>query len=322
MEEILDRLKYEKHRKSTKGVYLNVWQNFNKFLIRLDSMPKSWEHRVSLYCSYLIEVKEVQSQTVKTYVSAIKSVLTNDGYEWDSKLILLNTLTRSCKLKNDCLKVRLPIRRSLLELILLDIENRYNRNSLQPYLTALYQIAFLLAYYGLMRVGELACSPHVIKAKNLHICRRSNKLLILLYSSKTHGSESRPQEIRIKGSSALEVADKNRTFCLENSARKSELTKYCCPIETARRYAKLRPRRVRESEQFLIFRDGSEVRPHHLRDVLRVSLDNLNLDSKLYDTHSFRIGRATDLFNWGHSIDLIKHLGRWKSNAVYKYLRP
>ena len=33
------------------------------------------------------------------------------------------------------------------------------------------------------------------------------------------------------------------------------------------------------------------------------------------------LAEATDLFKFKTSIDKIKELGRWKSNAVYKYLR-
>ena len=74
-------------------------------------------------------------------------------------------------------------------------------------------------------------------------------------------------------------------------------------------------------EQMFIFRDGTTLKSCHLRHTLRETLNKLGLDSTLYDTHSFRIGRATDLFKLGVNVDKIKELGRWKSNAVYKYLR-
>ena len=39
------------------------------------------------------------------------------------------------------------------------------------------------------------------------------------------------------------------------------------------------------------------------------------------EVHSFRGGRTSDLANMGYSIDQIKALGRWKFNAVYRYLK-
>ena len=58
--------------------YLTVWCLFNKFLIRLDEHPKTWENKVVLFIAYLID-KELQSQTVKSYVSVIRTTLTGDG---------------------------------------------------------------------------------------------------------------------------------------------------------------------------------------------------------------------------------------------------
>ena len=68
-------------------------------------------------------------------------------------------------------------------------------------------------------------------------------------------------------------------------------------------------------------RNNSPVKPNEVRCVLRQCIDRLGLDSQNYDTHSFRIGRATDQFKQGIDVEQIKKVGRWESNAVYKYLR-
>ena len=79
---------------------------------------------------------------------------------------------------------------------------------------------------------------------------------------------------------------------------------------------------IEEKEAFFIFRDGSNVKSDQVRRTLRKILHRLNLDPKLYDTHSFRIGRALDLlYKFQFSIARIRHIGRWKSNVVFKYLR-
>ena len=61
----------------------------------------------------------------------------------------------------------------------------------------MYKALFLLGYYGLMRVGELTASPHVARAANVNVALNKNKILIILYTSKTHGLEARPQRIKI-----------------------------------------------------------------------------------------------------------------------------
>ena len=86
-------------------------------------------------------------------------------------------------------------------------------------------------------------------------------------------------------------------------------------------YLSIRREWVVENEPFFIFQNGDPVRTDDIRSILRFALAGLKLNESLYDTHSFRIGRATDLFKMGRSVEDIKRVGRWKSSAVYKYLR-
>ena len=296
----MERLKCSTRRDTTSKNYLAIWRMFNNFLIQLDSRPQTWEERTSLFCTYLIEKKNLQSQTIRSYRSAIKTVLTDDGYSWDEGQLLLNSLTRACKIKNDVLKCRLSIKKGLLELILFELKRTLVD---QIYLQVLYRSLFCLAYYGLMRIGELTESPHTLKACNLHAGINKDKLLIVLYTSKTHGRESYPQKIKI---SALNKLNDQRLFC---------------PFQAVRNYIKCRGKCVDKSENFFVFQDRSPVEANQVRVVLRDCLDSLNLDSSLYDCHSFRIGKATDMKLENYSITEIKSAGRWRSNAIYKYLR-
>ena len=299
--------------------YYNVWRKFNEFVIRLDRIPPLWEDRTCLYCTYLICVKNLQSSTVRSYISGIKSVLKNDGYVWDDDKMLLNTLTRSCKLKNDSVKTRLPVQRGLLEMILFELRRRFCD---QPYLEALYIAAFLIAYYGLMRVGEITRSQHSVKATDIHkasLGTPKRRLCLILYSSKTHDRSMLPQKIKIMGCNALEVVNceaEQSSFTIIDKKKQ-----HFCPVEWIQRYTDMRNPIVDDNEQLFVFRDGTNLEAFHLRKLLRETIKKFELDPTLYDTHSFRIGRATDLFKAGVNIEKIKHLGRWRSNAVYKYLR-
>ena len=74
-------------------------------------------------------------------------------------------------------------------------------------------------------------------------------------------------------------------------------------------------------EQFFILPNRIPVKPEHVRDRLKQALRALNLDPEYYGMHSMCAGRATDMYKLGYSISEIKHAGRWKSGAVFKYLK-
>ena len=158
-----------------------------------------------------------------------------------------------------------------------------------------------------MRVGEVTKSPHVLKAKDVHIALNKDKILLVLYSSKTHNKELRPQKIKITS---------NR---LERSGH--YLHRYFCPFILMRKYLSLRGQYDNDTEQFFVFRDKSPVTPQHVRILLKLMLQKLHLDCALYGMHSFRIGRTTDLIKYNYSIGEVKRMGRWRSNVVYKYIR-
>ena len=151
---IIEKLLCNQTRDSTARTYACVWRQFNKFLIKLDIMPVSWEERTTLFIGYLIE-KGMQPSTVKSYVSSIKKMLITDKYKWDNKKVLLASLIKACKLKNYRVTARLPIQAGLLELILFEVQQMFGHSgNQQPFLEALYMALFAIAYYRLMRIGR------------------------------------------------------------------------------------------------------------------------------------------------------------------------
>ena len=81
---------------------------------------------------------------------------------------------------------------------------------MQPYLECLYKTMFYLSYYGMLRVGEVTDSPHVLKAADIHFGdKRDYWLLLVLYSSKIHGVESEPQKIKISAGMTKQEGSKS-----------------------------------------------------------------------------------------------------------------
>ena len=50
MQLIVDKLKCERNRSSTKANYYGIWKKFNEFFIRLDDKPSTWEERIGTLC--------------------------------------------------------------------------------------------------------------------------------------------------------------------------------------------------------------------------------------------------------------------------------
>ena len=306
MQNIVDKLKGERNRSSTKANYYGIWKNFNEFFIRLDAKPSTWEERLVLFVGFLINQKK-KSTTIRSYVSAIKAVLRDDGEEINEDTFLIKSLTRACKLVNDRVCNKLPIRRGLLSLILKELEKLYGERS-QDYLHTLYSAIFSTAYFGFFRIGEVACSQHVIKAKDVHIGKNKKKMMFVLHTSKTHGLDAKPQIVKISSS------DLNANHQMKNIDT-------FCPFEILEKFVTSRRLRRREDEQFFIFSDGTPVQPSHCRTLLKDILSKIGLQNSLYGFHSLRGGRAVDMLSMKISVETIKTLGRWKSGAVYTYLK-
>ena len=295
---ILEKLKLQHNRDSTKNNYHTVWRLFNQFLIKLDI---SWEDRVFMFMAHLVNIG-CKSTTVKSYLSGIRVVLYDDNVEINEDGILLKAITHACKLQNDQLTPCLPIRIDLLEMLLFEIDRLFLD---QGYLRALYKALFSIAYYGLFRIDELAHSDHSVRACDAHIAENKEKILLILYTSKTHGLESQPQKIKIS-SAKHEMKFKKRHFC---------------PFILMKNYLKLRGDYSSLDELFFVFHGGIPVEQHFVRNTLTKLITRLGFDHRIYTFQAMRAGRATDLHKWGFSVEQIKIIGRWHLNAIYKYLK-
>ena len=296
----------KQNRETTNAMYLRIWRQFNRFLIQLDVKPLHWEDRVNLFIGHKIS-EGMQSSSVKSYVSAIKKTLITDGYEWNDNRLLANSLSRACKLINDRLFTRLPISDNLLELILFEVQRKYSQGN-QHFLEIMFKTLFALSYYGMIQVSELTLTDggHAVKAKDVHLATNKNKLLMVLYTSKTHRKSKHPQKIKITNSSMGDSYSNNRYFC---------------PFHLTNDYMLLRGTYRDNVEHFFVFRHQKPVTAQQAHDVLKAVIGKLGLDPSMYRMHSFRVGRTSDLINQFHqSVEVVKCQGRWKLLAVYRYI--
>ena len=294
---LIDKLKAERFRSSTKHNYYCVWKCFNKFFLWLDMKPSTWEECLTLFVGFLVKTQK-KSNTIRSYISVIKAILMDIGIKLNEDRYLLTSLTRACKLNNDRIRTKLPIQKSLLHQILNKCERFFLHNNNQPYLSCLYRALFITAYYGMLRIGEVTSGDHPVKAVDVHAGINKRKLLLILRTLKTHGLVDRPQEIKITGSL---VGDQGRT----NFKKKNEqqVEKYpavnaltLCPFTIVNEFIAKHPTcRKPFGEPFFIFVDCSAVTPSQARLVLQKMLHAIGLNKNVYSFHGLRAGRATDL---------------------------
>ena len=305
----MENLKWERHRDSTRNTYYSVWKNFNQFYIRLDEKPQTWEDRIVLFAGYLISNNK-KSSTVKSYVSAIKAVLSNLGTEVQEDRMLLGSITRACRINYDTVDNKLPIRKNVVGLLIAAVDKYYD--SPQPYLSVLYKAMLATNYFGLFRIGEITNSPHAVKAKDVYSGTNKDKMLFVLHSSKTHRKDSRPQTIKI----SAEKIEKT----LENCEVQETALSFC-PFDLLSQYTVTRKQYRRKDEPFFVFYDRTPVSAYNYRCMLSNLMIKCNLNPDAYTSQGMRAGRASDLLDMGVSVETIRKIGRWKSTSVYTYLR-
>ena len=252
---------------------------------------------------HLIQNKR-QSGTIKSYISAIKAVLMGANIKINEDQYLLTSLI------NDEVRTRLPIHKGMLRLLLEPVDRHYHKTC-QPFLQLLYKTLISTMYFGLFRVSELTSGAHPVLSKDVHIGMNKKKMLFILRTSKTHWKNVKPQLVKISTTC-------HKTCHQSPGQKKKQLP---CPYELLRKYAKRRGSYETDNEPFFVFSDRSPVRPEQLRRVLKTILREAGFNEHAYDTHSLRTRRTCDLYKLGISVETIKNIGRWKSNAVFKYLR-
>ena len=163
------------------------------------------------------------------------------------------------------------------------------------YKGSLYKALLLLAYYACLRAGEIVVS-----------------------NSKVHTLNFENLSFMDKGSLAIQM----QTFkhCSEPvTLMLSKLpTEPYCPVIANENYLTLRGNC---SGPIFINEEKVPLRRKDFAGMLKSCMQKLGMKKELYNTHSFRIGRATDLALLGLPDHVIRSTGRWRSNAYTKYIR-
>lgn len=286
---------------SSKWTYHTIWKNFLKFFDEFDQVPDDWEDKLVMYAAHLGNTRHAPA-TVSSYCSAIRYKLRKDGVILNEKSLEIAAIVRSCKKLNNRMYLREPLHKHMLHAILDKIDEHLQGKG-QNYLAILYKAIFVMAYYGFLRIGEVAASKHALKNRDVKVAKNKETVLVILRSSKTHNAGDRPKDLKIPQVVDLREKDKHNPYFL---------------IDT---YKKNRPTTTGQ-EQFFVHQDGSPVKQGQTRTMLKTILKLCGYDSEIYDFHSWRTGRCHDLLAAGVELAIVKKWGRWKDdNTVMKYFR-
>ena len=182
---------------------------------------------------------------------------------------------------------RQPIDKNVLNKLLLSL---YNYNSV--YLHHAFYLMYSLLYLLAMRVSELLAYSknfnHALRFKDIFI---DNKTVHITIRTGKHNLIPTKYEFKCK----------NRFFW---------------------HFQEFKKLRGDHQGPFFCFKDKKPISRAFLTAKLKEDLCSLGLNARLYNTHSFRVGRTSDLALEGASDRQISLLGRWKSDAFKDYVRP
>ena len=234
-------------------------------------------------------------KVIKKVLSVIYFVLKINNSIDNTKNFLLKRMLKGMKNRRIISPKLLPINLQLLNQIILKISFA----NIPNYKRVLLKAVLLLTYYGCFRIGEVVMSAHdqhTLSIDNISLISNADEKVSLLIKLDSYKHANSPVSFIIKP--------------LDN--------KLFCPVVAVLEYLKLRSF---SHGSFFLMQNNVPVKREFIASSLKKYVSILGLNPKRYNTHSLRIGRATDLAVLGLPEQVIKKAGRWESDAYLKYIR-
>ena len=247
---------------------------------------------LSDYISYM-SLRQYAFSTVSCHISAISYVNKVNHLIDNTKHFAIRSMLEGFRRMHKKQDSRLPITKDVLKILLGSLK----LVCCTQYECMMFSAAFCLAYICLLRVSEFALPHRNSKKSILNI----ENVLLNQNTIRLHLQNSKTDQRHIGSFVDVKINSENK-FCFEHLDM----------------YFKVR---AKIHGPFFCHHDGSPLTTFQFNAVFKKALANSGLESSHYKSHSFRIGGATNMFREGHSIDDIKHRGRWQSNAYKSYIR-
>ena len=282
------------------SVYQRCWHRFVVFMSEVLCQPHlpATEKSVAAYVAHLHHVEGLKVTTIRSNLSAITFHHKVNSFPSPvSNSFLLEKLLASYGKNIPEADSRLPITLNDLKSILEKVPAHASTERESAMLSAL----FSLMYHGLLRVSEVAKTEgptdHNLDLNQLTVTQDKQPHLVLKFKTYKH------------------------SLATPAPARMSSITSPECPVKLYAKYLIIRGTFKHNTKAFC-HKDAKPLSRDYVQKALSAILSLTHLNPARYNTHSFRIGRATDMAQDGASDQQIMLAGRWKTTAFKKYIRP
>lgn len=245
----------------------------------------------ALFAQYLS--RSYKPSTIRTYFSALSYKYKMQNV-WDpTTAFLVKQALLGIWNLNPSVDSRLPITLPILSRLIKSVTHATSTT----YQGFLFETMFIVAFFGLFRIGELAHTPagHAIQRNDV-IDDQQQQQIIIHMSSFKHSKRGQIHKVILQHHHPGP-----------------------CPVHALLAYISMRP--SSSHTQLFLHANGSPVSYKDFCTVLNSCCTNLGLPQHKIQSHSFRIGGATYFSSLGYSDSQIRSLGRWNSNAFKKYIR-
>ena len=282
--------------KSSRSVYSRAWALICECLlllnIRVDLNSLPFSTNVILFFVGFLHLKPLAPATIITYVSAIGYFHKIKNLPDPTHSYVVQKLLAAITKLDGRGDSRLPIN----PIILCQLVQAASVVTNDSYHAILLKAMFVVAFYGLMRVGEIALAQHKNPVLQLHqVTLTPSSVTIKILHFKHHVS-SHPFDIVLP----------------------AQANSLICPVKVLSQYLLVRGF---QHGPLFSFRDGGVVPRSFFASRLNFCLNFIGLQPQLYHSHSFRIGAASHYASLGMSDSEIRLLGRWKSDSFKRYIR-
>ena len=259
---------------ASKKSYNNHWASFSKFMFKTFHLSPmlATSYHVSLYATFL-HTCGLKPSTIRSYLSAISFTHRLHGAQDPSDCFHIRKLLEAFKQKscNNNDNDRKPVTRSLLKKMVRQLKfvthNEYDR--------WLFNAIFIIMYHACLRVSEVARSStqeHTLSDKQIFIKKRR---LVLNLKSYKH-SNQKTSKINLPAFNDRDI----------------------CPVRAYKKYLKLR---TRSPGPFFLNENKHVINRNNIAKTMKIVMETLSMNPRHYNTHSFCIGKITDLATTGSS---------------------
>lgn len=278
---------------NTSAVYRTALSAFNRFRV-LHHLNNAWPVPVGQFILFIAHCFErgCAASTITTYMSGLSFYHKLHGWNDPLEVFVIRKLLEGCKRSRVLKDARAPITQVLLTKIIETLPQICSSD----YETILFQTVYSVAFYGLFRVSELVYTGSASTPLFIRDVVVQGDNLAVTFTLRTSKTSNTPVTLRVPREGDISV----------------------CPVRLLVKYLLVRP--VSEGNLFLHV-DSRPLSRSQFSAVLNKTIKKLGLHSSQFKSHSFRIGRATQLAIQGVPDKAIQQMGRWRSDCYKSYIR-